>query len=189
MNHRWKRRAAGHALASALITALFVGTAGAEWIGGEVRLNLRVGPGPTRKIITTISTGDSVTVLSRDEEWVQVQIADGREGWIPAGFLVDEVPAVVRLKRAETELSGLRKSMGGATEEAETLRSSNETLTTKNEALTSENRRLETENHRLKAGARWPEWIAGASILVVGMLMGAIMHAWTGRRAHTRVRL
>jgi hypothetical protein len=59
----------------------------------------------------------------------------------------------------------------------------------RNQVLNSRNRRLETENHRLKAGTRWPEWITGASILAVGMLMGAIFHAWTNRRSHSRVRL
>ena len=118
-----------------------------------------------------------------------MQIADGREGWIPEGFLVDEVPTAVDMRRSDTELSGLREGLKGVTAEVEKLRSSNQTLVERNQVLNSQNRSLETENHRLKAGTRWPEWIAGASILAVGMLMGAIFHAWTSRRSHSRVRL
>jgi hypothetical protein len=40
----------------------------------------------------------------------------------------------------------------------------------------------------LRAGARWPEWIAGASILAVGMLMGAILQSANGRRARPKIR-
>ena len=189
MGNRSITRSVRRGLASALMAILFAGTACAEWVGGEVRLDLRIDPGANSKIITTIATGDPVTVLGRDEESVHVRIADGREGWIPAGFLVDEVPTVVDLRRSETELSGLREGLKGVAAEVEKLRSGNETLVERNEVLNSQNRRLETENHRLRAGTRWPEWIAGASILAVGMLMGAIFHAWTSRRSHSRVRL
>jgi SH3 domain protein len=177
--------------ASALLLAatLFGGTAGAAWIRGQVHLNLRTGPGTERRIITTISTGDRVTVLDSTEEWIQVRIADGREGWIPIGFLADEAPANIRLERSEAELSELRENLEETTTEAEELRSSNATLTTRSKELSEENKRLTTENHRLKGGARWSEWITGASILVVGMLIGAILQSWSSRRSHSRVRL
>jgi hypothetical protein len=41
----------------------------------------------------------------------------------------------------------------------------------------------------LRAGARWPEWITGACLLAVGMLMGAIVQSVNGRRARPRIRL
>ena len=47
---------------------------------------------------------------------------------------------------------------------------------------------LTRDNMELEAGARWPHWITGASLLAVGMLMGAIYLAtaaalwwWHGR--------
>jgi uncharacterized protein YgiM (DUF1202 family) len=109
-----KVKTALYASALLLAATLFGGTAAAEWIRGQVRLNLRTGPGTERRIMTTISTGDRVTVLDRTEEWIQVRIADGREGWIPAGFLADGPPAMIRLERttasrvAHAGQSGLR---------------------------------------------------------------------------------
>jgi SH3 domain protein len=171
-------------LAAVAVAATFpCDTASAEWIRGEVRLNLRVGPGNERKIITTIETGDTVTVLGEVEGWVNVSIADGREGWIPAGFLSDAPPATVRLEKSEKELSTLRERVDALSGDTGTLRSSNESLKKQNDVLTEANLNLAQLNRTLKAASRWPVLITGASILAVGMLMGAIMNSWTSRRA------
>ncbi len=180
-----KRRA----FALGFITLLFATPAAAEWVRGEVRLNLRTAPGADRRIITTIATGDQVRVLEEGENWTRVQVDDGREGWIPAGFLAEQAPATVQLERQETQLSALKEKLAETSTTAEALRSNNQSLTQSNQALTVENQELTGENHRLKAGARWPEWVAGASILVVGMLLGAVLQSWTSRRNSGRVRL
>jgi len=168
---------------------LTIAPAHAEWVRGEVTLNVRTGPGPDRKIIASISTGDRVTVLENGDGWTLVRIQDGQEGWIPGGFLGDEAPAAVRLERTETELKALQERLDSTSKETNELRTNSGTLTATNRTLAAENERLDLENRDLKAGARWPEWITGASILVMGMLVGAILQTWTTRRTHSRVRL
>jgi SH3 domain protein len=168
---------------------LSVAPAHAEWVRGEVQLNVRTGPGPDRKIIASIATGDRATVLENGDGWTLVRIADGQEGWIPAGFLNDQPPAAVRLERTESELKALQERLENTSKETSELRTNSGSLSAENRRLSAENERLDTENRDLKAGARWPEWIAGASILVMGMLMGAIMQTWTARRTQGRVRL
>ena len=49
--------------------------------------------------------------------------------------------------------------------------------------------RLTRENLDLRAGARWPHWIAGASIFLAGSLIGIIVHWSTSRRTRHRIRL
>jgi SH3 domain protein len=189
MGHREISTTAWRVIALGLMALLVPSPATAEWVRGEVRLNLRTAPGADRRIITTIATGDQVRILEEGEDWTRVQIEDGREGWIPAGFLAEEAPAAVRLERQEAQVATLKEKLAETSSTAEALRSTNESLTQSNETLTAENQRLSGENHRLKAGARWPEWVAGASILVVGMLLGAIIQSWTGRRNAGRIRL
>ena len=43
------------------------------WIKGEVRLNLRSGPGTSYRILDGVKTGDVLTVLNRQESWTEVR--------------------------------------------------------------------------------------------------------------------
>src|SRR5262245_66159554 len=100
--------------------ALAAASASAEtaWVKDELRLNLRTGPGNEYRIKGFIKTGDSVTVLSRREGWVQVRTpsADLGDGWIEDGFLSAELPAALRLDRMKTETAEARGQFGSLTE-------------------------------------------------------------------------
>ena len=56
-------------------------------------------------------------------------------------------------------------------------------------ALEERAAKLDRENIELRAGARWPEWIAGGSILLVGGVLGMAVHASSARRQTRRIRL
>jgi SH3 domain protein len=178
---------------SAAILALAAVSAGAEtgWVKDELRLNLRSGPGNEYRIKGYIKTGDSVTVLSHREGWVQVRTAssDLGDGWIEDGFLAADPPAAMRLDRMKSETAEARGQFGSLSERVKQLETDNGKLS---EADTDHKKQLEQltrENMELHAGARWPEWITGACLLAVGMLMGAIMQSVNGRRARPRIRL
>jgi SH3 domain protein len=163
-------------------------SAEAAWVKDEVRLNLRSGPGTKYRILEGIGTGDRVEVLNRGEGWTQVRAAEG-EGWIPEGFLQPEPPAAVRLARLEAQTSDVRSTLDALNLKADTLESRNAELDEQAQSQKTQIDLLNRENFELKAGARWPEWITGAGILGVGMLMGAILQSVSGRRARPRIRL
>ncbi len=77
------------------------------WVKGEVRLNLRAGPGTNYKILMGIKTGDALDVLERTTKWTKVRTANDETGWIPAGYLDKEPPPRVRLEQLETETQRL----------------------------------------------------------------------------------
>jgi len=159
------------------------------WIKDELRLNIRTGPGVQYRILGVLTTGDSVEILARGESWTQVRGRGGLEGWIPAGYLQTEAPARIRLARHEADTADLRERFEKISEEVEELRTRNEQLSTRESAQETEMQRLTRENLELRAGARWPEWIAGASILFVGAILGMIVHRSTTRRPSPRIRL
>lgn len=182
-----RRRALLLSLVVALFALPFASHAERAWIKDEVRLNKRTGPGTQYRILTAVKTGDSFEVLSRAEEWTQVQDEDGI-AWIPSGYLQAEPPARVQLERHMSENKDLRRNHGELTGEVEELRTANTELTARFAELDERAKRLERENIELRAGARWPEWIAGASILLVGGILGMIVHA-SNRRQTRRIRL
>ena len=167
------------------------GTATAEtaWVRGEVRLNVRTGPGTKFRIIGNLKTGDQVQIRKRAEDWIQVAPKDGTSGWIPQGYLKPKPPAALLLAQLEVESAALREASASATQELTELKESNAVLTLQDGEQRLEIDQLRRENIRLKARARWPEWITGSAIVCAGMIVGAILQRSSGRRTSTRIRL
>ncbi len=171
-----------------LLLLPLAGHAEQGWIKDEVRLNKRTGPGTQFRILGAVSTGDGFQILERAEKWTKVRDDEG-DAWIPSGYLQAEPPARVLLERHLAETKELRGNAGKAAAEIEELRTANETLTAQHAELEARFKVIERENFELKAGARWPEWISGASILLVGGILGIIVHSATARRQTRRIRL
>jgi len=163
------------------------------WVRGEVRLNVRTGPGTQYRIISVVTTGNEVQVLDHGEDWTKIQVTeeDGevKQGWIPEGYLRPDPPPTVRLVRAESRVGTLEQELASISEETEKLRADNQTLTAQDGEQQSQIQQLTMENMELRAGARYPEWITGASIFAAGMVLGAWLHRNSARRQPTRIRL
>jgi SH3 domain protein len=77
----------------------------ADYLGGEVRVNVRAGPGLEFKILKILPAGPAAQKLAVEGEWAHVRIAGELEGWIPIGNLTPEEPASVALPRAKEKLA------------------------------------------------------------------------------------
>ncbi len=159
------------------------------WVNDDVHLQLRTGAGNNFRIVGQIQTGDSVSIVNRSEGWTQVQTDAGKSGWVPAGFLQLEPPARIALAKLEAATAAHRSELEKLTEQIATLRASNEELSGQDAGQRDQIDRLTRENYELRAGARWPEWITGAGIVFVGMILGWILSKSSGRRRQQRIRL
>jgi len=159
------------------------------WVRGEIRLNLRTGPGSNYRIVRSLKTGDEVTILQRSEKWTQVMLAKGSEGWIPAGYLQPKAPPAIRVGQVEQELLALREQFETVSAQRAALAESNEELSNADQRQTQQITELTRERDRLKGGQRWPEWITGAGVLCVGILLGGLWSRSLGRRTRPRIKL
>ena len=157
------------------------------WIRGEVKLNVRTGPSTGHRIVAGVETGDNVLILARADSWTQVRTGNGKEGWIPAGYLDSTPPPHIRLTQLEGELASTLEQLTLVTSEAERLREENQALAGRDADQQSSIRSLTEENLDLKAGARWPYLISGASILGIGMLVGLTMGRSGKKKARIRL--
>src|SRR5262245_16069181 len=132
-------------LAGSAILALAALSADAEtsWVKDELRLNLRSGPGNEFRIKGFIKTGESVTILSGREGWVQVRTTsdDLGDGWVEDGFLAAEPPAAMRLERMKTETAEARGQFGSLTERVKQLEDENGKL---NEASAEQKKEIDS---------------------------------------------
>jgi len=167
------------------------GSAHAEqaWVKDELRLNVRTGPGTQFRILGAVGTGDKMEILKETEGWTRVRIKDIGEGWIPAGFLQPEPPAGVQLAQHKAETVEFRSKVDSLTARTGELEARNASLEQRDGTQRAEIESLTRENLELRAGARWPEWITGAGILIAGMVMGAVLQSIAGRRQRPRIRL
>ncbi len=172
----------------ALLAAL-PAAAESAWVRGEVRLNLRSGPGAQYRILGVVVTGDALQVMKRTENWTKVKTAEGEDGWIPGGYLDPQPPPTLRLEQLEAEVASLRDALEKADTETSTLRERSEKLSTNDSEQATEIERLTKENYRLRAGERWAEWITGALVLSTGMALGALLSRISSRRHRQRLRL
>lgn len=177
-----------------LVLGLPLLEAGAQeraWVRGEIRLNLRSGPGTEYRILGGVATGDGLTVMSRGDGWTRVRMEDeNTTGWIPEGYLEPEPPPTIRLEQLETEVESLRSQLETVSRESEQLKTNNTSLSENDSMQREEINRLIRDNTKLRAGARYPELIAGASILAAGMILGAMLHrSSSNRRPSSRIRL
>ena len=175
------------ALGCGVLGSLAAPARATSWVKDEVKLNVRTGPSLEYRIVATIATGDSADVLENGDGWTRVRDAKGNEGWVPEGYLQDNAPAVVRLQQLEQEQQKLRDQMQQASQDTDALRQVNQKLTATDDSRQGEMDRLKEENMAYRAGARWPTLFAGASILLGGILIGALGRATGTRRSRVRL--
>lgn len=77
------------------------------YVEDKLVLNVYAEASSSSSRVATIETGDAVEALERVENFVRVQLADGREGWVGANYLSDQPPAIVRLKELESASGAL----------------------------------------------------------------------------------
>jgi hypothetical protein len=174
----------------AFVLLLAAAGAGAEeaWVRGA-SLNLRAGAGIDQPVLGSVAPGERLELLASSGEWVRVRRADGSGGWIAASYLLRDAPPAARIAELEAEAERLRQELDAAGAHAADLRDRSGQDAQASAALEAELERARRESDALRAGARWPEWIAGALIFTTGMALGAWLRGVSGRRRQTRLRL
>ena len=100
------------------------------YVGDITQLNLRAGKGLTHDVITTLASGEQVTVLATAGEWTKVGTADGSEGWVASRYLTAEKPADVKIEDLNIQMEILKGELEAATLENRKLTEENISLAT-----------------------------------------------------------
>jgi SH3 domain protein len=162
-------------------------SADTAYVTDSLRLGLHAAPDTSDRAFDNLISGTAVEVLERNPNYARVRLADGREGWVKATFLVALKPAAARVAELETQMTSAREAAAAAktaqaaaehelaryTAELEAQTGSAETIQETVQRLQEENRaheeRLEAYRYALPI-----KWVIPALVVVLvgGFLAG-----------------
>jgi len=175
-------RALAVGLAILSLAASAPSPARADYIGGEVRVYLRAGPGLEFRILKTLSAGMQAQKIGGDGEWVQVRTQD-IEGWIPRDNLTSEEPAALALPRVREKLSASDARIAELEQKVKDQSGQLDELS----KLRERNRVLEDDAASASATARWKTLATGSAITLVGILIGLVAPRGSGQRSRLKL--
>lgn len=113
-----------------LLTATLV-AAETKYVSERLSITLRTGPGANRKIISMLPVGRAVEVVTPGDEWTEVMLSNGKQGWALTQYLTDKEPAFKVLARLQQKYDRL-------SEEYESLKQKSTQLSSEGEGLAGE---------------------------------------------------
>ena len=101
-----------------------VSTANAEtmYVSNIIKITLRTGPGTDHRVVKMLESGQKIEVLYQEEDWSQVRLLDGKDGWLLTRFISPEKPSGMLLKSLTGEHNVLLKETKSVHEENSKLK-------------------------------------------------------------------
>lgn len=165
------------------------------YVNPITKITLRTGPGTGNKIVAMLASGTRLTVKEKGSDWTQVEMGNGKTGWVLSRFLTTQVPVTLlvdryksenqrlasaleqsrtrtrELSQANAELSEIEKKYRKLRKEAAEvlkLKKDYQVLMARSQAQQEEIRVLEDN-----AGSEKVLWfLSGAGVFIVGLILG-----------------
>ena len=106
-------------LATALCGWTALAAAETAYVTDSLRLGLHAASDTSGRPFENLVSGAAVEVLERNTNYARVRLADGREGWVKAMYLVTVKPAAARVAELEAEIATLREAAAAAQDGAD----------------------------------------------------------------------
>ncbi len=123
------------------------------FVTDQFKITLRTGPSDENKVIAMLRSNEEVEVLDKGEDWVNVRLKNGKEGYVLRRFLTSEVPKFAVIVGLNDKVEKLKSEIGSLEENKEQLERSNlelkSSLFSKENELTNVKRSYE----ELKSGS------------------------------------
>jgi SH3 domain protein len=104
------------------------GWAETAYIVDSLKVALRSGPGNDQKSLGMAESGNPVEVLKPGEEWSQVRLGNGTEGYLLSRYLTATPPARFRLDQLQEKNKALNAQAAALLEENNRIKAENEKL-------------------------------------------------------------
>ncbi|KPK61198.1 MAG: hypothetical protein AMJ59_01750 [Gammaproteobacteria bacterium SG8_31] len=177
----------------------------------EVEVTLRTGQGTGFSIVRMVRSGTPVEILQQDpgSGYTRVRMPGGTEGWVLTRYLTDNPVGAEQLVTAQQRIDQLQRENRQLVEERDrylkeadslaeelarlkdlssnalALEDANQQLRTAAARHEETIGRLQEDNERLASRTRRDWFIAGAGVLVIGIVLGVVLPRirWRRRRS------
>jgi SH3 domain protein len=142
------------------------------------QLSLRKSPDTGQPPVGLLSSDTKVEVLETEGNWAQVNLEDGRTGWVMKRYLVKDVPKSLTIEQLKGQLEESKTIPERLREENASLRKEIDGL--RNEIIQQKTRlEVVTKENTLK---RLKEiYVAGIVALIAGLIVGYLLRSLTKR--------
>ena len=106
-------------LATALCGWTALAAAETAYVTDSLRLGLHAASDTSGRPFENLISGAAVEVLERNTNYARVRLADGREGWVKAMYLVTLKPAAARVAELEAEIASAQGGCDGSQDGAD----------------------------------------------------------------------
>ena len=184
-----------------LPAAVFAETA---YVTDTLRLGLHQAADTSDRPFRNLESGQEMEVLSRTQYYANVQLPDGTQGYVKAGFLVSEKPAKLvvaetqaEVDRLNSELEELRQASAAPAATIDSLRAQNQELQARLATSEASAAEFADENAQLRESQARNrmlvplQWVGGvaAVCLVGGLLFGFWWTDYRSRKRHGGIRI
>lgn len=174
------------------------------YVTDTLRLGLHQAEDTSDRPFRNLESGQEMEVLSRTQYYAHVRLPDGTEGYVKAGFLVDDKPAKLVVAETQAEVDRLRRELeetrqafAAPAATIDSLRAQVSDLQARLETSESTTAELADENddlrerqasNRLLVPLQWVGGVA-AVCLVGGLLFGFWWTDYRSRKRHGGIRI
>jgi SH3 domain protein len=121
------------------------------YVTDSFQVTMRTGPGVDHKIVAMIGSGQPLTLIESGEEWSQVDLPDGRQGFVLTRFISENPPARLVMERLRNAYESLQTRAGELETEHAKLASENQSLKSQLEKARGELATVRAQYDALKA--------------------------------------
>lgn len=198
------RKTTAFTFLAALWLAALSGVVAAEtaYVTDQLRLGFHRAPDTSDNPFRMLQSGERVEVLERNRFYARVRASDGTEGWVKAGFLMNERPAVLRVAEVEAkqseldaELEKIAREREARNQEFSSLKAKVDEASRRLQAVQAENLGLRQENEAFQQRFATPSlpvtWALGAALftLLAGFFLGLLWVDHRSRKRHGGIRV
>lgn len=164
----------------------------AAHIADDVYVFTHGGPSNQYRINGRVNSGEPITILNRQNNYIEIRTESGRTSWVPAEFVATGTSKLSQLPALETSLAESQKRVATQDEEIQVLNDqlayiSDENITHVNkvEGLQQEIQRLESEIANMDQ-SNLIRWLTHGGIVALGGVILGLLVPYLPKRRKRR---